>query len=102
MDSIANTEQILKARVEELNALKKEVREISHKNKALEYKLFQYNKRNKAKSLDQQALQLKELINENKNLKAKLTDLEVMQEKKQTWLKNNITNAQDLQQKVNQ
>lgn len=79
MDSIANTEEILKARVEELNALKKEVREISHKNKALEYKLLEYNKRNKAKSLDQQALQLKELINENKNLKAKLNELEAMQ-----------------------
>lgn len=62
--------------------------------------MFEYNKRNKAKSLDQQALQLKELINENKNLKAKLSDLEAMQEKKQTWLKNNITSAQDLEQKV--
>jgi len=29
-------------------------------------------------------------------LKAKLTELEAMQEKKQNWLKNNITSAQDL------
>jgi hypothetical protein len=29
-------------------------------------------------------------------LKAKLNELEAMQEKKQIWLKNNITSAQDL------
>ena len=63
MDSIASTQELLKAKTEELNTLKKELREISHKNKALEYKLLEYNKRNKVKSLDQQALQLKELIN---------------------------------------
>ena len=50
--------------------------------------------------MDQQALQLKELINENKNLKNKLEELENMQEKKQTWLKNNINSAKDLEEKV--
>ena len=43
--------------------MKKEVRELNHKNKGLEYKLLEYNRKNKAKSLDQQALKLKELIN---------------------------------------
>lgn len=50
--------------------------------------------------MDQQALQLKELINENKNLKAKLEELERMQEKKQIWLKNNINSAKNLEEKV--
>lgn len=50
--------------------------------------------------MDQQALQLKELINENKNLKAKLEELERMQEKKQIWLKNNINSAKTLEEKV--
>lgn len=59
MDSIANTEAILKTKNQELNALKREVKEMSHKNKALEYRLLEFNKRNKAKSVDQQALQLK-------------------------------------------
>jgi len=43
-----------------------------HKNKGLEYKLLEYSKKGKVKSVDQQALQLKELINENKALKSKL------------------------------
>ena len=55
-----------------MNNLKKEVREITHKNKALQYKLLEYSRKNKTKNLDQQALQLKELLNENKNLKNKL------------------------------
>ena len=79
-----------------MNALKRQVREMAHKNKALEYKLLEYSRKNKTKSLDQQALQLKQLINENKNLKNKLEELENMQEKKQTWLKNNINSAKDL------
>jgi hypothetical protein len=48
------------------------VKELSHKNKALEYRLAEFGRKNRAKSFDQQALQLKELINENKNLKVKL------------------------------
>lgn len=76
--------------------MKKEVKEISHKNKALEYRLLEFNRRNKAKSVDQQAIQLKELISENKNLKAKLEELENMHEKKQNWLKNNIKSAKTL------
>lgn len=79
-----------------MNVLKKEVKEISHKNKALEYRLLEFNRRNKAKSVDQQAIQLKELISENKNLKAKLEELENMHEKKQNWLKNNIKSAKTL------
>ena len=48
------------------------MKELSHKNKALEYRLAEFGRKNRAKSFDQQALQLKELINENKNLKVKL------------------------------
>jgi len=33
------------------------------------------------------------LITENKNLKLKLEELEIMHEKKQNWLKNNIKSA---------
>jgi hypothetical protein len=66
---------VLKTKTEELATLKKEVKELSHKNKGLEYKLLEYSKKGKVKSVDQQALQLKELINENKSLKTKLQEL---------------------------
>ena len=63
IQSIAASEELLKAKQNELTQLKKEVKELSHKNKALEYKLAEFGKKNRAKSFDQQALQLKELIN---------------------------------------
>lgn len=59
IENLASTQELLKAKMEELAMLKKEVRELSHKNKALEYKLLEFNRRNRAKSFDQQALQLK-------------------------------------------
>lgn len=62
--------------------------------------MAEFGKKNRAKSFDQQALQLKELINENKNLKTKLEDLEGMQEKREVWLKNNLENVKALEQKV--
>lgn len=96
IESIAASEELLKAKQSELAQLKKEVRELSHKNKALQYKLADFGKKNRAKSFDQQALQLKELINENKNLKVKLQDLEQMQEKREVWLKNNLENVKTL------
>jgi len=48
------------------------VRELEHKNKAMEYRLAEFSRKNRAKSFDQQALQLKELMSENKNLKGRL------------------------------
>lgn len=100
VESIAASEELLKNKQAELAHLKKEVRELAHKNKALEYRLAEFGKKNRAKSFDQQAMQLKELINENKNLKVKLEDLEQMQEKREVWLKNNIESVKTLEQKV--
>ena len=73
---------------------------MNHRNKALEYRLAEFSRKNRAKSFDQQALQLKEVINENKNLKTKLEDLEQMQDKREVWLKNNIESVKNLEQKV--
>jgi hypothetical protein len=72
IESITASEELLKNKQAELQQLRKEVKELSHKNKALEYRLAEFGRKNRAKSFDQQALQLKELINENKNLKVKL------------------------------
>ena len=63
---------MLKAKQQELAAVRKEVKELTHKNKALEYKLAEFGKKNKTRSFDQQAMQLKELVSENRNLKIKL------------------------------
>ena len=56
----------------------------------MEYRLAEFSRKNRAKSFDQQALQLKELMSENKNLKGRLEELEQMQEKREVWLRNNI------------
>ena len=72
MENITASEELLRNKQQELAQVKREVKELSHKNKALEYKLAEYGKKNKTKSFDQQALQLKELVSENKNLKGKL------------------------------
>lgn len=52
--------------------MKKEVKELTAKNKALEYRIMEYSKRGKAKSIDTAALMMKEALYENKQLKTKL------------------------------
>ncbi len=100
IDTYSDTQELLRSKKEELARLKKEVKEMSHKNKGMEYKLLEYNLKNKTKKYDQQSAELKEILNENKMMEAKIEELSHLHERKEATLQSNIQNAKTLEEKV--
>lgn len=73
---------------------------LSTRNKGVEYKLNEYSRRGKQKSVDSYALMMKEAVSENKVLRRKLEDIENSERKKEEWMKNNYETTKDLQKRV--
>lgn len=59
LQTIAQSEEVLKGKQKELSDLRKEVKELTAKNKGLEYRIMEYGKRGKAKSIDTAAVMMK-------------------------------------------
>jgi hypothetical protein len=51
------------------------VKELSHRNKVLTRKILDQDRRAKAKSVEQQTLEYRQLLDENANLKNKLSEM---------------------------